>query len=112
MGAVHRCREMRAATLVELLEKCDALRRPERFEELLASCLCDYTGRGGWENRTYPAMDTMRQALLAVNHVDAGKIARDSVDRSSIPERIRQARIKAVQVALDHPGDEPEQGGK
>ncbi len=111
-GTVHRCREMRAATLVELLEKCDALRRPERFEELLASCLCDYTGRGGWENRPYPAMDTMRQALLAVNHVDAGKIARDSVDRSSIPERIRQARIKAVQVALDHPGDEPEQGGK
>ena len=111
-GTVHRCREMRASTLVDLLEKCDALRRPERFEALLASCLCDYTGRGGWENRPYPAMDYMRQALQAVKDVDAGKIARECVDRSSIPERIRQARIQALRDTLNHPADEPEQSGK
>ncbi|OMG51731.1 multifunctional CCA tRNA nucleotidyl transferase/2'3'-cyclic phosphodiesterase/2'nucleotidase/phosphatase, partial [Azonexus hydrophilus] len=43
-GTIHRAGEMRASTLVELLEKCDALRRPARFNELLDSCLCDYTG--------------------------------------------------------------------
>jgi tRNA nucleotidyltransferase (CCA-adding enzyme) len=100
---------MRAATLVELLEKCDALRRPARFNELLDSCLCDYTGRAGWEMRSYDSPARMLKVLAAVNSVDAGKIAADCVDRGKIPERIRQARIKAVRQALNEAADEPEQ---
>ena len=108
-GTIHRAGEMRAATLVELLEKCDALRRPVRFNELLDSCLCDYTGRAGWEMRSYDSPARMRKVLAAVNSVDAGKIAADCVDRGKIPERIRQARIKAVRQALNEAADEPEQ---
>ena len=33
---LHRAFELRADTLLELLERCDALRRPERFAELQA----------------------------------------------------------------------------
>ena len=108
-GTIHRAGEMRAATLVELLEKCDALRRPARFNELLDSCLCDYTGRAGWEMRSYDSPARMLKVLAAVNSVDAGKIAADCVDRGKIPERIRQARIKAVRQALNEAADEPEQ---
>lgn len=108
-GTIHRAGEMRASTLVELLEKCDALRRPARFNELLDSCLCDYTGRAGWEMRSYDSPARMLKVLAAVNSVDAGKIAADCVDRGKIPERIRQARIKAVRQALNEAADEPEQ---
>lgn len=108
-GTIHRAGEMRAATLVELLEKCDALRRPARFNELLDSCLCDYTGRAGWETRSYDSPARMLKILAAVNSVDAGKIAAGCVDRGKIPERIKQARIKAVRQALDEAADEPEQ---
>lgn len=108
-GAIHRAGELRASTLVELLEKCDALRRPGRFGELLNACLCDYTGRAGWENRVYESPQLLRTVLAAVNAVDAGKIAADCVDRGKIPERIRKARITAVRLALNDATDEPEE---
>lgn len=108
-GSIHRAAELRAATIVDLLEKCDALRRPERFGRLLDTCLCDYTGRGGWEDRPYDAPDRLRRALLAVNTVQAGKIAAACADRASIPERIRQARIEAVKLISDETANQPEQ---
>ncbi len=108
-GNIHRASELRASTLVELLEKCDALRRPARFGELLDTCLCDYTGRTGWENRHYDSPQRLLIALAAVNSVDAGKIAIDCVERGKIPERIRRARINAVQEALNKTADQPEQ---
>jgi tRNA nucleotidyltransferase (CCA-adding enzyme) len=108
-GAIHRAGELRASTLVELLEKCDALRRPGRFSELLDTCLCDYTGRAGWENRAYESPQRMRTVLAAVQAVNAGKIAADCVDRGNIPERIRRARINAVRQILNETGDQPEQ---
>ena len=40
-GDMGRVDEMRAATCVKLLEQCDALRRPERFEQVLLACEID-----------------------------------------------------------------------
>ena len=97
-GNIHRAQELRAGTVLELLEKCDALRRPERFDDLLACCLCDYTGRAGWEDRAYASPDYLRTILAAANSVEAGKIAADCVDRSRIPEKIRLARTRAIQL--------------
>lgn len=108
-GTIHRAGEMRAATLVDLLEKCDALRRPARFGELLDACRCDYTGRAGWQERSYDSPELLYKVLAAVNTVDAGKIAAACTERGKIPERIRLARIKAVRSMLNEPGDEPEQ---
>jgi len=108
-GTIHRAGEMRAATLVDLLEKCDALRRPTRFGELLDACRCDYTGRAGWQERSYDSPELLYKVLSAVNAVDAGRIAAACTERGKIPERIRLARIKAVRAMLNEPGDEPEQ---
>jgi len=108
-GTIHRAGEMRAATLVDLLEKCDALRRPARFGELLDACRCDYTGRAGWQERSYDSPELLYKVLSAVNTVDAGKIAAACSERGKIPERIRLARIKAARAMLNESGDEPEQ---
>ncbi|MEX1167341.1 MAG: multifunctional CCA addition/repair protein, partial [Hydrogenophaga sp.] len=37
-GNIHRSLELSAAALVRLLERCDAFRKPERFEEVLLAC--------------------------------------------------------------------------
>ncbi|WP_374325455.1 multifunctional CCA addition/repair protein [Azonexus sp.] len=108
-GSIHRAGELRAATIVELFEKCDALRRPARFDQLLDTCLCDYTGRGGWEERPYTAPARLYKALSAVNSVNAGEIAASCPDPSTIAERIRRARIAAVRQALEEAPDQPEQ---
>jgi len=108
-GNIHRAADLKASTIVTLFEKTDALRRPERFRQLLETCLCDFTGRLGWEDRPYDSPRLLLAVLDAVNAVDAGKIAQACADRADIPERIHQARITAVRLALDDAGEQPEQ---
>jgi len=100
-GNIHRAAELKASTIVSLFEKTDALRRPDRFQQLLDACFCDYTGRLGWENRPYDSPERLRTALAAVNAVEAGKIAAACSDKLKIPERIHAARVSAVQRALN-----------
>ncbi len=94
-GLVHRARELRAGTLVELLERVDAFRRPQRFEEFLRACECDFRGRPGYETRPFPEADHLRQALRAAQAVDAGAVAQ-SVAPAQIREAVFQARAQAV----------------
>ena len=108
-GNVHRAGDLKASTIVTLFEKTDALRRPERFRQLLEACLCDYTGRLGWEDRAYDSPQRLLAALAAVNAVPAGEIAAACSDKGKIPERIHAARVRAVKHALNEPGEQPEQ---
>jgi tRNA nucleotidyltransferase (CCA-adding enzyme) len=100
-GDIHRAAELRPATLVTLLERTDALRRPERFRQLLQACQCDFNGRLGWRERPYESPQRLLAALAAVNSVEAGKIAAECTDKAKIPERIHAARVAAVKRALD-----------
>ena len=108
-GNVHRAADLKASTIVTLFEKTDALRRPERFQQLLDACLCDYTGRLGWENRPYDSPRYLLAALAAVNAVEAGKIALACTDKAKIPERIYTARVNALKLLLNDSGEQPEQ---
>ncbi len=108
-GLVHRARELKASTLVGLIEKSDALRRPERFREFLNACRCDYLGRLGWENRSYDTPALLLAALAAVHSVEAAKIAAACSDKRHIPERLHEARVRAVQALLDQTAKQPEE---
>ncbi|NTV68679.1 MAG: multifunctional CCA addition/repair protein [Azonexaceae bacterium] len=108
-GNVHRAADLKASTIVTLFEKTDALRRPQRFQQLLDACLCDYTGRLGWENRPYDSPRYLLAALATVNAVEAGKIALACLDKAKIPERIYAARVNALKILLNDAGEQPEQ---
>jgi tRNA nucleotidyltransferase (CCA-adding enzyme) len=95
----HRAFELRHDTIVKVLEKTDAFRRPERFEPFLLACEADARGRTGFELRDYPQAERFRAALAAASSVDAAGIASDNDDKG-IPEAIRRARIDAVRRAL------------
>ena len=101
-GVVHRALELRPGTVVELLERVDAFRRPERFEDFLLACECDFRGRPGYEDKPFPAPDHLRTALRAAQAVDAGAVAK-SVAPAHIKEAVFQARAQAV-AALRHAG--------
>ena len=111
-GDIHRAGELRATTIVTLLERCDALRRPERFRQLLQACQCDYNGRLGWEERPYASPPRLLAALAAVNAVNAGEIAAACADKARIPERIHAARVAAVRQLLQEARDEQDEGGE
>jgi tRNA nucleotidyltransferase (CCA-adding enzyme) len=91
----HRALELRDKTIVKLLEKTDAFRRPERFEQFLLTCESDARGRKGLENREYPQADFLRGAFAAASQIDAGAIAKQH-EKSKIPTAIRTARQHAV----------------
>jgi tRNA nucleotidyltransferase (CCA-adding enzyme) len=95
----HRALELRAGTIVKLLDSLDAFRRPERFELFLAACEADARGRTGLDKRDYPQAERLRTALAAANRVDAAEIAGNAGDRD-IATDIRRARVRAVSEAL------------
>jgi tRNA nucleotidyltransferase (CCA-adding enzyme) len=91
----HRAFELRDSTIVRVLEKTDAFRRPERFEQFLLACEADARGRTGFEDRDYRQAEVFRSAFVAASAVDAGSIANEHED-SKIPEALRKARVHAV----------------
>jgi tRNA nucleotidyltransferase (CCA-adding enzyme) len=91
----HRALELKDTTIVKVLEKTDAFRRPERFEKFLLACEADARGRTGFENRRYAQAAHLRAAFAAAAAVDAGSIA-NSNEESQIPDAIRSARVQAV----------------
>ncbi len=101
-GTVHRALELRPGTLVELLERLDAFRRPERFEEFLQACECDFRGRPGYPDKPFPEPDYLRQALQAAQAIDAAEVARNAAP-ARIREAIFQARAAAVAAWRDRP---------
>ena len=95
-GNVSRAEILRANTIVTLFERCDAFRKPLRFEQMLLASECDFRGRGGegddFATRPYPQAPYLLAALSAARAVDAGAVAAKYADK---PERIREAVHKA-----------------
>ena len=103
-GIVHQALQLPPETVVKLIERCDGLRRPARFEAMLAACACDHRGRGGdAARRAYPQEACLLAALSAVRQVDAGAIARSLEDKSRIPAVVHQARVAAVRALSASP---------
>ncbi len=99
-GNVHRSGELNAAAVLRLLERCDALRRPQRFDELLLACECDARGRLGKAEEPYPQRVRLAAALRAALAVDTAPIAEAAAARGlqgpAIGDAVREARVRAL----------------
>ena len=96
-GTIAQAAALSASELLELLERCDAFRRPERFGELLALAECLQRGERGWGETPYMPRVLLRRALAAATEVDAGKIAARS-EKADIATRLRRTRIAAIEA--------------
>jgi tRNA nucleotidyltransferase (CCA-adding enzyme) len=95
-GLVHRALELKPTTILTLLEKTDAVRRPERFAALLLACEADARGRAGLEERAYPQADFLRRAQEAVAAVALLEEERQGLIGPAIKEKLRDKRLAAV----------------
>jgi len=93
---VHRAFELRATTVLAILERCDAFRRPERFEELLLACEADARGRLGFESRPYPQAAYLRLCLAAARSIALEPAAREGLDGAAIGLRLHELRAQAI----------------
>jgi len=100
---VHRALELKPATVLTLLESCDALRRRERFAELLQACEADARGRTGRENEPYPQVAYLNAALAAAAAVSLTETERGKLPGPAIGEAIRRRRLEAISALRDAP---------
>ncbi len=92
----HRAFELRASTILKVLDRTDAFRRPDRFEKFLITCEADARGRTGLENRAYPQADFFRHAVAAAGGVDIEDLKAGDLDGASIGSEIGKRRLDAI----------------
>jgi tRNA nucleotidyltransferase (CCA-adding enzyme) len=100
-GNVSRAEILRPNTIVTLFERCDAFRKPQRFEQMLLASECDFRGRGGagddFRTRPHPQGPYLLAALAAARGVNAGEVAAHYADQPDrIKDAVHAARVRAV----------------
>ena len=101
-GYIHKARELRAATVLKVLEATDAFRKPARFEQLLLACEADARGRAGFEARAYPQADWFRQMLAASQQVDVQAVIAAGFQGEQIRTQLHQRRAEAIRQIQQH----------
>ena len=95
---VHRFDELRAATVHELIARCDGFRRPERIAQLALVCEADKRGRGGHADDDYPQGRALQAAHAVAMAVRAGALAGE-FSGPALGQAVRKARIAAIAAA-------------
>ena len=98
--------QMRPASVHDVLARCDALRRPERFVQILDACEADKSSRRAVglpesAGSAYTARADAMNALAAMQSIDAGFIAKSLAEQGKperIAEAVREARIDAIRA--------------
>lgn len=96
----HRAHELRPDTIMRLLEKTDAFRKPARFDYFLLACEADARGRTGLEERHYEQADIMRAAFQAALEVDTAACTKNGLQGPAVGDAIREARTRAIAAKL------------
>ena len=103
-GNIHRSDTLDPAATLRLLERCDALRRPERFEQALLACECDARGRLGRGESDYPPRKRLAAALERARSVDTAAVAANAIARGlsgpALGAQIAAARVQALAQGL------------
>jgi tRNA nucleotidyltransferase (CCA-adding enzyme) len=95
-GVVHRAFELKPGTALELMERSDAFRRPERFALALLACEADSRGRGGFEHAPYPQRDYLLSARDAAATAKPTPQELSGRSGSAIAELVSRLRLDAV----------------
>jgi len=98
----HRALELKASTLLELLQSFDIYRRPQRFEEFIAACEMDARGRKGLEQRSYPQADYLRGAAQAARAVAVQPLLEQGFKGPVLGEALKRERLKALKTYKDN----------
>jgi tRNA nucleotidyltransferase (CCA-adding enzyme) len=95
---VHRCEELRPQTLLELLERMQAFRKPDVFERALQSCLCDARGRKNFEESAHPQVPYLQDAARAARAVEAKDVVAAGFSGVKVGEELKMRRVAALKV--------------
>ncbi len=95
----HRAAELRPDTLLKLLNRTDALRRPQRFEQFILACEADSRGRPGFEDQHFEQPAILRRVRDAAAAVTAEDLVKAGLSGPAIGQRLNEKRIEAIKAA-------------
>lgn len=92
---IHRAFELRAKTIVKVLEHTDAFRRPELFAQLLLVSQAD-------AERHYPQKAFWEEALRLCNQVSVKPILDMGVSGQAIKDKLHQQRVACIETFINN----------
>ncbi|MFJ4349969.1 multifunctional CCA tRNA nucleotidyl transferase/2'3'-cyclic phosphodiesterase/2'nucleotidase/phosphatase [Pseudomonas sp. NPDC089428] len=90
-GRADNALQLTPANLLEMLQKFDVYRRPQRFEDFIAAC--EMATSGG-----YPQADYLRAAAAAARAVDVKPLVESGLTGQGLGEALRCERLKALEA--------------
>lgn len=94
----HRALELKASTLLELLQSFDIYRRPQRFAEFVAACEMDARGRLGFEQRDYPQATYLLKAADAARAVPVQPLLAQGLKGEELGAALKHERLQALKT--------------
>ena len=85
-----------AEGIVNLLDKLDAWRRPQRIKPFVQCCKCDFLGRKGFENRPFPRADYFLAIFSLCLSVKAGEFISLGYTGKDIGIKMHEKRVELV----------------
>jgi tRNA nucleotidyltransferase (CCA-adding enzyme) len=102
--AVLGCALLDAPACLALLERCDAFRRPDRFDDLLLACECIASAAATGTAPAFAPRQRLQTALSAACRVDAGSLlaapSAAGLSGPALGQALRQARAQSIAEAL------------
>ena len=86
--------------ILEILEKLDAFRRPERFKKFLIACESDSRGRAGYEDKEFPQAKYFLDALEISKNIDLDLLKNKGLDGKKLGDALKKERIKDLKEKL------------
>jgi tRNA nucleotidyltransferase (CCA-adding enzyme) len=93
---VHRAFEVKPKTLLKVLNKTDAFRKPERFQQFLLACTADSHGRTGYEDYDYKQAPFFAKIRDSAAQVDVQAIIEDGFKNEQISEELHKRRLTVI----------------
>lgn len=93
---LHKCRELKASTLLDLFDGIDLWRKPERLDALLLVAIADLRGRTGFEQADYPQAEYLTLQAATARAIDAKPFVAAGLKGEAIKHAVRDARLQAL----------------
>jgi tRNA nucleotidyltransferase (CCA-adding enzyme) len=86
---------------LELFEKLDAFRKPERLSPFLLACEADKRGRQGMADADYPQAKYLLQLFHKATEPKAQALLDAGMSGPELGAALREARRRAISTAMD-----------
>lgn len=97
---VHRLFELPAENILQVFEKLDSFRRPQRFAQFMLAGEADFRGRPGYQDAEMPTKAVFEACFAAAAAVKTDAFVKAGLQGPAIAEALKKARLKAIDKTL------------